>query len=358
MLAMIALAACGQQAGTAQTRTDDAASPSPVAGEQLATLAGGCFWCMESPYEHLDGVIEAVSGYTGGTVANPTYEQVGTGTTGHYEAVQVRYDPRRITYRQLLRAFWMNIDPTDADGQFADRGSQYRTAIFYHDEAQRAVAEASKRDLGETGIFGKPIVTRVLPAAAFYPAEAYHQNYCTVNPDRYERYRQGSGRAGFLERTWSHRSLPWSVGFVKPDSLALREQLTGLQCAVTQENGTERAFANEYWNEKRAGLYVDVVSGEPLFSSADKFESGTGWPSFTRPVAPENVATESDRSLGMARTEVRSRLADSHLGHVFDDGPAPTGLRYCLNSAALRFVPLEDMEAEGYGEYRAAVEGR
>lgn len=359
MLAAAALMACTKESGSAKAASADAAAaPRAETDEQVTTLAGGCFWCIESPYENLDGVIEAVSGYMGGHVPDPTYEQVCSGTTGHYEAVQIRFDPRRITYQRLLRVFWMNIDPTDPDGQFADRGSQYRTAIFYHGEYQRTVAEKSRRDLEATGIFDQPIATAVLPAATFYPAEDYHQNYCKVKPDRYERYRQGSGRAGFLERVWSQHSLPWDVGFVMPDPQTLRLQLTDVQCAVTQEDATERAFDNDFWNEKRPGLYVDVVSGQPLFSSADKFKSGTGWPSFTRPVGQESVREEEDRSLGMVRTEVRSGVAGSHLGHVFSDGPGPTGLRYCINSAALRFVPLEELEAEGYGEFRDMVQGR
>jgi len=310
---------------------------------ELATFAGGCFWCMVSPFEERPGVISVVSGYTGGHKENPTYEEVCSGTTGHAEAVQITFDPDILPYEKLLDIFWRQIDPTDPGGQFFDRGSSYRTAIFYHNERQRLAAEASKRALEESGRFDRPIVTEIVPAGPFYPAEEYHQNFHRKNPLHYYRYRKGSGRDEFLARHWT----------VKKDPEELRKRLTPLQYEVTQNSATEPPFQNEYWNHKEEGIYVDVVSGEPLFCSLDKFDSGSGWPSFTKPLHQDSVVERPDFSHNMIRVEVRSRLANSHLGHVFEDGPPPTGLRYCINSAALRFIPKADLEKEGYGEYLA-----
>jgi len=321
---------------------------------ETAILAGGCFWCMEADFEQAPGVLDVVSGYTGGKYENPTYDDYSS--KGHIEAVRVTYDPAVINYAQLLEYFWIHIDPTDDLGQFCDRGYEYSSVIFYLDDRQKKLAKKSRQQLEQSGVFNKQVKTNIFKAGKFYPAEQKHQDYYKHNPYSYRFYRYICRRDHRLDELWGDVAFPISsqiesVKFSKPSDTEIKKQLTPLQYKVTQHDGTEAPFHNEYWDNKREGIYVDIVSGEPLFSSLDKYKSGTGWPSFIRPLEPDNIVTREDNSWFAERIEVRSKYADSHLGHVFNDGPQPTGLRYCMNSAAMRFIAREDLAKEGYASY-------
>jgi len=381
VFAIASLITAGLLASHAESDSGDARTITTQSGESVrkATFAGGCFWCMEPPFEKIEGVRSVISGFSGGHVKNPSYRQVTAGQTGHAEVIQVTYDPGIVNYQTLLDVYWRQIDPTDPDGSFVDRGPQYRSVIFYHDARQQRLALESKTGLGRSGRYAKPVVTEIIPFQEFYPAEDYHQDYYKVNPIRYKFYRNNSGRDQYLAMIWGETGMgvpkygrgvskyglavpeyglgvPEYGGYRKASAGELKRTLTPIQYRVTQKEATEPAFDNEYWDNKKEGIYVDVVSGEPLFSSTDKYPSGTGWPSFTKPIANTRLIHKEDSKLFYTRTELRSPVAGSHLGHLFDDGPAPTGLRYCINSASLRFVPKLEMEAVGYAEYLSLFE--
>lgn len=336
-----------------------AASGPSQEGLQKAVFAGGCFWGVEAVFERLNGVVSAVSGYTGGTLRNPSYEEISSGQTGHAEAVEVTFDPRVISYATLMKVFFsVATDPTQLNYQGPDHGTQYRSALFVADAQQRTEAEAYLKVLAASGVWKDPIVTEVTDLGPFWPAEEYHQDFIVKNPFQGYVVRFDLPKLRDLERRWpelvaSNKPArtwhgmavygpddPIAYPVVKTDT-EWRAQLQGLAYEVLRHEGTERAFSGSLNNEKRKGTYYSAATGQPLFRSEDKFDSGTGWPSFTRPITPSAVVLRLDNSFGGERVEVEDSSSGSHLGHVFDDGPAPTGLRYCMNSVSLTFVPDE-----------------
>ena len=342
---------------------------------QTMIVAGGCFWCVEADFEKVEGVKEVVSGYSGGTTEHPTYQDYSAG--GHREAVEVTYDPTQVSFEDILIVTMKTTDPTDDDGTFYDRGDEYSAAFYYVTPEQKTIIENLIKEVDEHGPYDKPLAVDVEPAATFWPAEDYHQDYYqgTLTKLKYEYYRNASGRTAFIEKYWgandhsprlswrkdetaisNNKKYMWS-NYVKPNKEELKATLTDIEYKVTQEEGTERAGTSDLDKNYASGIYVDILSGEPLYSSKDKYNSGTGWPSFAKPITPDALTLHEDRKLFAVRTETRSAIADNHLGHVFDDGPADKGgQRYCMNGAALRFIPKEEMEAEGYGDFLQYVE--
>ena len=337
-----------------------------ITSYETITLAGGCFWCTEAYFQEEQGIIDAVSGYAGGEESNASYLAVAKGTTKHREAVQITYDSSIISTEKVLDIYWSHIDPTNTEGQFADRGFQYTTAIFYQNEEQEIIARDARVRLEKSGLFNKAIATEILPFTTFFKAEEYHQDYYKKASDHYERYKKGSGRSGFIEETWAKDaaiqfleseqtksmdknevSKKGDYNYSDEEIAELLKNLDPLAYHVVAESGTESPFNNAYWDNKADGIYVDVVTGKPLFSSTHKYDSGTGWPSFWRTIDDDSVTMHEDNSLSTTRTEIRSDA-----GHVFEDGPQEEGgRRFCTNSASLKFVPKEEMVSGGYGTY-------
>lgn len=307
-------------------------------------LAGGCFWGTEHFLKQIEGVETTQVGYANGNIAHPTYRQVCTGTTGFTETVKVEYDPDTVDLPFLIELYFKTIDPTSLNRQGNDRGSQYRTGIYYTDTADLPVIRETVSRLAAN--YTRPLKVEIEPLKNFYPAEEDHQDYLDKNPGGYCHISPALfdlARKAKMKKKTAYR---------KPDDTSLRERLTEEQYAVTQKNATEPAFYNAYWDEHRPGIYVDITTGEPLFVSTDKFDSGCGWPSFSKPIDGKLIQEKTDTTHGMLRTEVRSKAGDAHLGHVFTDGPSDKGgLRYCINSASLRFIPRDKMQEEGYGAY-------
>lgn len=357
------------------TRGETIRDATTTAAAVTRLVAGGCFWCVEADLEKTRGVLSAVSGYAGGTTENPTYDTYAAG--GHREVVAVTYDPEVISFEEILIVTLKTTDPTDDDGTFGDRGDEYSAAFYYRTPDERALIDALVAEVDEYGPYADSLAVDIESEPRFWPAEDYHQDYYqgTLSRLKYQYYRRASGRDAFIERHWgtdTSPTLPWRAesnqstsmnpntypwsNYQKPTVEVLELELDPLVFKVTQQSGTEPAGSSPLDKNYERGIYVDVLSGEPLFSSRDKFDSGTGWPSFTQPITGTAVTEHEDRKFFMRRTEIRSAIADNHLGHVFPDGPADRGgMRYCMNGAALQFIPEGDMVSAGYGDFMQQV---
>jgi len=353
LLSTALFAACGVASAPAKPFPVPPAEPQ-VQGVQTAVFAGGCFWGLEGIFDRVKGVTQAVSGYSGGTKEHPSYEEVSSGTTGHAESVEVTYDPAVVSYGTLMKVFFsVGCDPTQLNYQGPDHGTQYRSALFYKTPEQEAAARAYLKTLNDAKIWPNPIVTEVTAFTSFWPAEDYHQHFLDKNPNWPYIVRFDLPKIAALNQQWpelvaEHKTLWHGLAVVgEHDAVTFpvtktdaewRQQLSGLAYEVLRHQDTERPFTGPLNDEHRKGTFYSAATGQPLFRSEDKFDSGTGWPSFTKPIDQRAVVLRVDNTFGMERVEVEDSSSGSHLGHVFDDGPAPTGLRYCMNSASMLFV--------------------
>ncbi len=346
----VAIAACGIIPGTDVQPTESNTTPTGESvgdttyveqeGVEVIYLAGGCFWGLEKLMESLPGVIEATSGYANGQGTDPTYAEVSSGTTGYRETVRVEYKPEEVSLDMVLFTFFTAIDPTIKNRQGNDVGSQYQSGIYYADDTSEATVE---RIANVERLRYEPFEVEIKPLTSFYDAEAYHQDYLDKNPGGYCHITQ-------KQFVLAANAIVDPADYPRPSDDDIRARLTDAQYDVTQNAGTDPPFNNEFWDNHETGIYVDIVTGEPLFSSRDKFDSGTGWPSFSKSIDDNVLVLLSDNSIGMTRVEVRSRAGNSHLGHVFyGENSSPGGVRYCMNSSALRFIAADDMQTAGYG---------